>query len=278
MTIADLRKKFSSIKDIEFELLIAFFLKKDRLWVISNLQYIVTGFLLQKIIVGLEKLTTGSPLAYIVGIKRFYELDFKVNKHVLIPRQETEELVQHVLDSLVSNKKHLKVADLGTGSGCIGVTLAKFVPQNQYYLVDKSTNALKVAQYNVNKNLSSVAAMQVSVHSGNLLEPLQNDLPDIIVANLPYLGDNVLQETPGSVKDYEPYLALYGGKDGLDLYRDLMDQIASYYKNTPLPEMWWEISPEQKELIESDQFPKFTYQCKFLTDLSNRFRIARWTC
>jgi release factor glutamine methyltransferase len=165
------------------------------------------------------------PVAYLVGVKSFYGQDIAVDRNVLIPRPETELLVDRVLDylgSLEGAGRLLSVADVGTGSGAIAIALAANMPDLTVYAVDVSTEALAVAAQNVARH---GLGGQVQLLSGQLLEPLPAPV-DVIVANLPYIATADLTTLPRQVRDYEPVLALDGGADGLAVIADLLATLA----------------------------------------------------
>ncbi|MBI4836617.1 MAG: peptide chain release factor N(5)-glutamine methyltransferase [Candidatus Abawacabacteria bacterium] len=268
---------FSSTNRHEIEVLIAHFLKKDRLWVLTHQDFVPPSNVINAILNSARQLISGEPLAYIVGYKRFYDVDFFVDKHVLIPRQETEELIAHVLNSLSSYPVPSLVADIGTGSGCIGLTLAHLASQHRYVLVDISEHALAVAQRNA-KQLN-ISINLVKFQQGDLLDSFlpQTNLPKLIVANLPYLNEHIYQTLTDSVRLFEPKLALSGGPDGLDLCRKLLAHIVALYPHGAYPEMWWEISPEQKDLLLNDTIKiPHQYQIAFYQDLSARIRFVHF--
>jgi release factor glutamine methyltransferase len=157
----------------------------------------------------------GEPSAYITGKREFYGLDFYVNKDVLIPRSETEHLVDKALElgRLYANPV---IADIGTGSGAIAVSLAVNLPQARIIAIDISFDALKTADINSHRhNVND----RITLLGGNLLEPL-SEKADIITANLPYVRK---EDMP--VNSYEPLAALDGGDDGLDTIRLLCKQV-----------------------------------------------------
>lgn len=275
MTIQDLYLKYTDVPRHQIELLVAHVFKKDRLWVLTHGDTVLSDDHLQSLVGFHDQLMTNLPLAYIVGYKRFYDVDFVVNPHVLIPRQETEELVQK-LANLYHDSKKLTLVDIGTGSGCIGLTLARLLPSVQLVLTDTSKQALVVAQknYQIQSSPGNVKFFQ-----GDLLTPLMAEriFPQVIVANLPYISDTIYADLPISVARYEPRLALYGGPDGLDLYRKLLKQIYQYYPLSSYPELWWEISPEQKGLIP-DLFTQLpNAQIEYIQDLNERDRFVHIT-
>ncbi len=154
---------------------------------------------------------TGRPIAYITGHKEFMGLDFFVNENVLIPRPDTETLVQTALDS-----GKIRILDIGTGSGAVAVSLAKLNPLAKVSAVDISQNALAVAEKNAKANGVSVSFSRLDI--------LNEEIPgtfDMIVSNPPYIKDSVIPSLDKTVKDFEPRLALSGGEDGLIFYREI---------------------------------------------------------
>jgi len=159
----------------------------------------------------------GEPHAYITAHREFFGLDFYVDKHVLIPRPETELLVEQVI-LRAKNYRHPVIADIGTGSGAIAVSLAKNLPDVEIYAVDISKAALKVAGRNC---LEHHVDDRVQLLRGDLLEPVPAQV-DIIVANLPYVLTSDVSQV--NTTGFEPSLALDGGADGLDVVKRLCVQ------------------------------------------------------
>ncbi len=169
-----------------------------------------------------HKMELGEPLGYVLGYEWFYGYDFIVNEDVLIPRPETEELVGLVLqmfDEHFSDRESVSVFDVATGSGAIGITLNKEEPKMNVVASDISEAALKVAQSNSDK-----LGANVSFICGSMLDPfVERGLHcDICVCNPPYIPSEETMEH--SVVDYEPHVALFGGKDGLKFYRDVFEK------------------------------------------------------
>lgn len=167
----------------------------------------------------LKRRRSGEPSAYITGHREFYGLDFKVNRGVLIPRPETELLVELAI-KLAEENVISKIADIGTGSGAIAVSLAVNLPQATLYTTDISPEALEVARFNCRKH---GVARRVTLLPGDLLEPLHEPV-DMIVANLPYVRECDLIKSASLA--FEPALALNGGTDGLDRIKKLVRQMA----------------------------------------------------
>lgn len=162
---------------------------------------------------------SGVPAQYIIGEQEFYGLSFEVTPDVLIPRPETELLVEEVLKQ-AGSLAGLTTLDIGTGSGAIGVTLALKSPSWHVLASDISPEALKVAQRNA-KRLGA----NVEFRLGNLLEPFAGLAPDIIVSNPPYIPAEDIEDLQPEVRDHEPRTALDGGADGLNPYRIMMEQL-----------------------------------------------------
>lgn len=180
----------------------------------------------------LTRVKNGEPIAYITGEKEFYGLDFLVNEHVLVPRPETEMLVDRVLAFMRENyfdHGKFRILDVGTGSGNIAVAIAKNSEDEGIDMIecidaiDVSDEAIEVAKENI---LQHGVEDRVNVFHSDLLEDLDEDeVYDIIVANLPYIGTEKNDYVEEKVKNHEPNGALFSGKDGLDLYKKLFQQL-----------------------------------------------------
>lgn len=160
---------------------------------------------------------SGEPIAYLVGFKEFCGLRIAVDRRVLVPRSETEELVEAIVADWKGRAPD--ILDLGTGSGAIACALARRLPSAQLWAVDASAEALEVARANVESNLF---LDRITVAAGDLFAALPSDQTfDVIVANLPYVA-NGDPELAADVRDHEPEIALDGGADGLDVYRRML--------------------------------------------------------
>jgi release factor glutamine methyltransferase len=170
----------------------------------------------------LKQLQLEVPIQYLLGTTNFYGLDFKVNPNVLIPRPETEELVQWIIDWVDKEHKNnnVKILDIGTGSGCIAIALAKNLPNAQVFALDVSDKALAVAQENAKEQGVNVVFIQK-----NILEARDLEYEfDIIVSNPPYVRNLEKQEIKKNVLDNEPHLALFvEDDDSLLFYRKIAD-------------------------------------------------------
>ena len=209
------------------------------------------------------------PLAYIIGYREFYGINVVVTPDVLIPRPETEGMVEHTLFMALMGMetRELTIADIGTGSGAIAVNLAIHLPAARIYAVDISEPALDVAAYNIRGH---AVHDRVRLGHGDLLEPLPEPV-DLIVANLPYIPTERIPTLQPEVQR-EPSLALDGGPDGLDLVRRLLDQ-ATTKLNSP-GVILLELDPDQfpaAEAMALQCFPDAEITAE--QDLSRRDRI-----
>jgi release factor glutamine methyltransferase len=164
-----------------------------------------------------ERAAAGEPIAYIIGRRAFYDRDFEVTPAVLIPRPETELLLEQAL-TWAKDRPAARVVDVGTGSGALAVTFAALVPSADVYAVDISAAALDVARRNAERH-----AARVTFAHGDLLTPFLDRRFDLVMANLPYIAGDVVPTL--AVSRSEPVTALDGGADGLDLIRRLIAQV-----------------------------------------------------
>jgi release factor glutamine methyltransferase len=197
----------------------------------------------------LHRRIQGEPVAYLTGQKAFFGLDFCVDQRVLIPRPETELLVETALTLCHEFLKHGKppiVADIGTGSGAIPISLAVNEPRLPYlYATDISQDALTVANLNCQHHK---VEERIRLLQGNLLVPLPEPV-DLLLANLPYVGTNEQAAMQPDVLDYEPHLALFSGPEGLDLLHDLLTQAHNSEKLRPRAVLLLEIGYQQREML-----------------------------
>jgi release factor glutamine methyltransferase len=210
----------------------------------------------------------GEPIAYILGRKSFWDLNFVVSPAVLIPRPETEHLIEAALE-WAKGKTGLVAADIGTGSGAIAVTVAKHAPNITMHAVDISPDALAVARKN-----AEIHGASIQFHEGSLASPLLAEKlkVDMLLANLPYIR---VDEVPKLiVSDYEPVLALDGGEDGLDLVRELLLQARAICKPNAL--ILLEIGMEQGQAV-MDFAPKVLApkELVVIKDLAGLDRIVK---
>ena len=201
-----------------FYILCDFFLQYSRFEVSMALDTIVSAKNITAFDMALLRLKKQEPIQYILGTTEFYGLTFKVNEHTLIPRPETEELVDWVLSNLHDQDRVLDILDIGTGSGCIAISLAKNIPKARVSGIDISEKALEVAQENAVKN-----QVLVSFCKKDILETtaLKNKY-DVMVSNPPYVRQLEKKAMNANVLDYEPGVALFvPNEDPLLFYRKI---------------------------------------------------------
>lgn len=207
------------------------------------------------------------PLQYVLGNTNFYGLEIKVNKDVLIPRFETEELVENtikLINEKYGNKSNIKILDLCTGSGAIGLRLKKEYPNSEVVLSDISPQALEVAKEN-SKNLN----LDVKIIQSDLFENIKEKY-DVIISNPPYIMDD--EEIEDIVKNNEPKLALYGGKEGIDYYIRILKEIKNYINEDFI--IAFEIGCTQKDKIIKLAKENLTnIEINYKKDLSNKDRM-----
>ncbi len=183
------------------------------------------------------------PLAYIVGHREFYDLDFAVDANVLIPRPETELLVEHALQIARQRTTPVKIADVGSGSGAIAVTMAAHLPQAIVYALDDAAGPLAVTAENARRH---GVAGRVLCLQGDLLAPLPEPV-DLVTANLPYVTTAEWEDLPPEIRAFEPRTALDGGPDGLALIRRLLATVRPCLK--PDGSVLLEIGADQGDAV-----------------------------
>ncbi len=216
----------SKLDRVDTEIIITEALKRDRSFIHAHPEYLLTPKATKHIKDRLERREKNEPLAYILGYKEFYGLRLFVDKHVLIPRHETEELVERVVThaNKYHNNKPIKICDVGTGSGCIAVSLAKSLPKSKIFATDVDPKALSVARKNAKLHSTE---KRIIFLKGDLLSPLPEKV-DVIVANLPYIKTQSIKNLAHQVSKWEPRIAIDGGVDGMKLYKKLFAKAAKY--------------------------------------------------
>lgn len=204
---------------LEAEVLLARVLQKDRVYLYVHYLQPVGREERELFRSYIQRRISGEPIAYITGRREFMSLEFVVNSDVLIPRPETELLVENALE-LLKGCREPRICEIGTGSGAIAISLAHYMPRAVIMAGDISSAALAVARENANR-----LNVNVEFRVGNLLEPFQAEMPfDMILANLPYIPEEEFHALPEGVKNFEPSSALLAPGDGLDFYRRLVLQ------------------------------------------------------
>tara|TARA_B100001559_G_scaffold227884_1_gene191662 strand:+ start:68 stop:907 length:840 start_codon:yes stop_codon:yes gene_type:complete len=260
-----LMKSGSPDSRLEAEILLRHVLKIDRATMFSNLENILDSKQENDIAELVQRRLANEPLSYITGTREFYSLDFQITSAVLIPRQETETLVDEVIK--IAKENPLKIVDVGTGSGAIAIALAVNLPLAKIIATDISVDALHVAESNTKMN---EVFSRINLKQGNLLDVLDEKV-DVIVSNPPYIPSNQIEHLQPEVKK-EPHIALDGGSDGLEYIRKLIGNCSEKLNNNG--HIFIEIDPSQSEevlKIADTHFPDA--RTAIIKDLSQNNRV-----
>lgn len=203
---------------LDARLLLEYVLQQDHAYLLAHGDHLLTAEQMSHYQGLIQKAAEHTPIPYLTGRAPFFGMDFKVSPSVLIPRPETEQLVEEAI-RWSRTRDQLRLIDVGTGSGCIAITLAVHMPRSEIVATDISAAALAVAK----ENSFQLGAGRVTFVQADLLEPF-NDGFDMILANLPYIAGHEWLGLADGVKFFEPPLALHGGSDGLELIRRLLPQ------------------------------------------------------
>lgn len=260
MTIKDIIIKYSQELEeisatprLDVETLLQKVLGVDRLYILLNLERALSQEEEKEFNKLINQRLDNRPIAYIVGNREFMGLDFFVEEGVLIPRPDTEVLVEEVI-KLAKENDAKNILDIGTGSGAITVSLAKYLENIKVTSVDISETALKIGQKNA---IDNEVSDKITFVKSDLFENIDKEKKfDIIVSNPPYIKREVIDTLDKQVKDYEPYGALEGGIDGLDFYRAITKQSKDYLKEGGI--LAYEVGHDQSEdvskLMEMDGY------------------------
>ena len=252
---------------LDSELLLSKVIKKDRKFILLNLDKKLNQNDQDKFKDLILKRSRGKPLAYLTGNKSFWKYHFKVNEKVLIPRPDTEIIIEEVL-KLYKNKVHLNFLEVGVGSGCIALSILK---EKKFFLstgVDLSRDSIKICRYNANK-----------LGVGNRIKLLKSDVDnlifrkyDLIVSNPPYIKKIDLNKLDKDVKNYEPKLALDGGLEGLSIIRKVVKKSSDLLKTNG--KLILEIGYDQREPVRKMLNENNFYINKFIKDLAKNDRCV----
>lgn len=268
---------------IDCKMLYCYMMNVDNARLILEYQRIMNDAQCEEYFGLLDRRCKGEPVQYIIGTQDFMGFTFKVNENVLIPRQDTETLVEDAISILTENrlrneefpakaKKEYEVLDLCCGSGAIGISLAELCSNVKVTCSDLSKGALEVAK----ENAAAITKNKVEFKEGDLLEPFmkrfKNRKFDLIISNPPYIKSEVIPTLQTEVKDFEPMMALDGGESGLDFYERIVEGSAECLKKDGI--LMFEIGHDQKDdLINMiEKTGKFSY-VDGLKDLAGRDRI-----
>lgn len=293
LTIQQITTLYSKQIDyLDIELIISNSLAKSREFVLAHPEFKLTTSQQKKITTLLDRRSAHEPIAHILGNKEFYGLNFIVNKHTLVPRPETEQMVELAVQDVERETRNTAIIDIGTGSGNIIISIAKKLDSHlrgndktNYFGIDISKEALIIAKKN---SKFHILDKKIKFLHGSLLDPLLKDdqliklKPEklIITANLPYLSKEIYNSAPIDVKKYEPKSALYSPEAGLSHYKKLLKQIKKLLVVSCRLSVvsYFEVSPEQKQPLTKlikNIFP--SAKIEFKKDLANKWRICKIT-
>ena len=254
--------------DLDAQVLLAHVLDAERIYLLAHGEAELSVAQLQRYTELMNRRAAGEPIAYMIGGKSFYDLDLSVSPEVLIPRPETEILLEEAL-RLTAQMPACQVADIGTGSGALAVTFAKHMPGSRVYATDISRKALTLAGENALRH-----GVKVECLLGDLAQPLiqRGVRVDLLMANLPYIATDELVAL--AVSKYEPVIALDGGVDGLRYIRRLLEHLPKVCRE----DAWvlLEIGADQGERVCHMVEETFGAPCDVLQDYAGLDRIVRF--
>jgi release factor glutamine methyltransferase len=235
--LAQLREAHVPSFTLAAELLLLHVLGRDRTWLYAHPEEEIAARHAEKYFEFIARRAAGEPTQHLTGKQEFWGLEFEVTPEVLIPRPETEHVIEVALDRLAVRElragrkqaltgEGLRIVDIGTGSGCIAIALAKELPGATIYATDISSAAVAVAERNAKRHSVSD---RIRFLECNLLDGVP-PLLDLIASNPPYIGRREAATLMREVRDHEPEIALYGGEEGYELYADLIAQAAAHLK------------------------------------------------
>ncbi len=269
------RFKEAEIKTAAFDarLLLGHVLKLDQLQLITKEKQIVAAAAIKELEVLAQRRLNGEPVARIFGEKEFYSLMFFLNEETLVPRPESELLVD-LGREILAGRKRARVLDLGVGSGCIGICLAVNLPQCRVVGVDVSERALAAARINAGRH--NVQGRVCFVH-GSWFEPLGGEQGfDLIISNPPYIVRDQMKTLADEVVKYDPVRALDGGEDGLNAYRHIIGKAGKYLNKQGklLLEVGFDQGQSVGDLCLKAGFESIKEHC----DLAGHVRVIKASC
>ncbi|WP_054870779.1 peptide chain release factor N(5)-glutamine methyltransferase [Caloranaerobacter sp. TR13] len=263
---------------LDAQLILCCALGVDKLYIYTHRDEKVSREVVDKFFKFINIRKEGYPIQYIIGTQEFMGLNFNVAEGVLVPRPDTEILVEKVIEivnsSFLKDKKRVNIVDIGTGSGAITLSLAYYLKNAFVYSIDISKKALEIASQNCKKfELED----RVLFLEGNLFKPLsklnvENDI-DIIVSNPPYIPTDEIEKLQIEVSKYEPRIALDGGKDGLDYYREIVKNLSKYLTNKGVIafEIGYNQGQDVKKLLKDSRLFK---KVEIIKDLAGHDRVV----
>ncbi len=286
-----LKNQKISLPRFEAELLLSLATGRSREEILAHPETEISNIEMKKFKEFIARRAKDEPFSHISGEKEFMGTSFIVTADTLIPRPETEQMIEEAIKTVENvNQKNILIADIGTGSGCIAIATANILrknnllsPTTSIVASDISTSAIEICIKNIKKHS---LASNIKTFNGNLLEPIvKNTLLNkkdalVILANLPYLSKEIYLASPKTVRAFEPESALYSPEAGLFHYKKMLKQLLEIKKNNPGLEIFafLEISPEQKEALSffvSENFNKQKIKLEFFRDLAGKWRLVK---
>lgn len=269
--IETLKKAKIATPDVDAGVMLCSVLKCDRVFLYTHEDEVLDDSVLNRFFESIALRAAGMPVQYITGVQEFMSMEFMVNSHVLIPRHDTEVLVETVIafaDSCRDIGRKLHILDIGTGSGCIAVSLAHYIKNCRVTATDISEEALKTALLNSEKN---GVKEKIAFKKSDLFNNLKGECFDIIVSNPPYIPAKDIRELQKEVRDFEPLTALDGGIDGLDFYRSIIDGVPEHLKPDGL--IAFEVGINQANAV-AELLDACCYDVKIAKDLGGIDRVV----
>ncbi len=233
---------------LDVQLILCHLLHKDRVYIHLNRKEEVDDEIKSRFYEMVHKRNQGYPLQYMTNVQEFMGLEFFVQEGILVPRPDTEILVEKIINYVNKSNlegRTLKILDIGTGSGAIAVSLAYYLKNSLVTAIDVSETAIKTAEINIEKhNLKNIRTVKADVFENVFLD----EKFDIVVSNPPYIKREIIKDLPVEVSQYEPKLALDGGEDGLDFYRRIAEVFGRIHGESAV--LCVEIGHDQKQDVE----------------------------
>lgn len=256
-------------------LILEFLLNVDRSYLYTHGDRVVSDEIVDKYVYFIEKRKIGYPLSYLLKEKDFYDLSFYIDEGVLVPRPDTEILVDWIINTAIEKYQNrpINIVDLGTGSGCIGITLAYHLKNAVIYAVDLDNKALEVTEKNI---LRYKLNNRVVLCNGDMFDGIKSlqleGKVDIIVSNPPYIPSQVIEGLQVEVRKYEPRKALDGGSDGLDFYRRIIPESKTYLNKSGI--LAFEIGYSQGEIVKKLFIEEGFCNVEIIKDLQGLDRVV----
>lgn len=266
---SELKQSDGEFYMVDSQILLQYVLKKDRLFILTNMDYEIDDYKCKEYFKYIELRKNKMPVKYITKECEFMGLNFFVKEGVLIPRPDTEILVEETM-KIIENKNYTTVCDVCTGTGAIGLSIAHYEKNVKVLCIDISDDAIYVS----NKNRERLKLDNVTIEKGDLLKKQvkQNFKFDVIVSNPPYITQDEMGDLMEDVKNFEPHLALFGGQDGLEFYREITKESFQILNDGGL--LAYEIGNKQWESVRDIMKNAGFINIKLTKDLAGNDRIV----